>query len=163
MTLSAPELLNATHDLAAFDCGIPDVDTWLRKRALGNQKEGGSRTYVVADGLRVVGYYALAAGHIDPQAAPGCFRRNTPNPIPVVLLGRLAINRSYQSKALGRGLFRDAAKRVINAADILGIRGLIVHAISKEAKAFYLAVDFDPSPLESMTLLVTVADLQASL
>jgi GNAT superfamily N-acetyltransferase len=163
VTLSAPELLKATHQLADFDCGIPDLNNWLRKRALTNQGEGASRTYVVTDDQRIVGYYALAAGGINVTAAPGRFRRNMPNPIPVALLGRMAVDRSHQGKELGRAMFRDGAKRIIHAADTLGIRGLIVHALSEEAKAFYLALGFDPSPLEPMTLMVTLADLKNSL
>jgi GNAT superfamily N-acetyltransferase len=163
VTLSAPELLNASHQLANFDCGVPDLNDWLRKRALTNNKEGASRTYVVTDGQSVVGYYALAANGIAVAEAPGRFRRNMPDPIPVALLARLAVDRSYHGQGLGRALFRDGAKRVINAADTLGIRGLIVHAISDDARAFYLALGFEPSPLEPMTLVVTLADLKAAL
>ncbi len=163
MTLSAPEPLNATHQVATFDCGTPDLSDWLKRRALANNREGASRTYVVADGQTVVGYYALAAGGVNVLAAPGHFRRNMPNPIPVALLGRLAVDQSQQGKGLGRALFRDGAKRIINAADTLGIRGLVVHAVSDEARAFYLALGLDPSPLEPMTLMVTLADLRASL
>jgi len=161
--LSAPELLNADHQLAAFDCGVADLDDWLKKRALANNKEGASRTYVVTDGQRVVGYYALAASGIAVTDAPGRFRRNMPNPIPVALLGRLAVDRSQHGKGIGRAMFRDGAKRILHAADTLGIRGMIVHAISEDARAFYLALGFDPSPLEPMTLMVTLADLRKSL
>jgi GNAT superfamily N-acetyltransferase len=148
--------------LKAFDCGDPSLNDWLRKRALANQAEGASRTYVVTDGERIAGYY-LAAGGINVAAAPGRSRRNMPNPIPVALLGRMAVDRSYQGKGLGRAMFRDGAKRIIHAADTLGIRGLIAHAISEEAKAFYLALGFEPSPLEPMTLMVTLADLRRAL
>jgi len=161
--LSAPELLNADHQLAAFDCGVADLDDWLKKRALANNKEGASRTYVVTDGQRVVGYYALAASGIAVTDAPGRFRRNMPNPIPVALLGRLAVDRSQHGKGIGRAMFRDGAKRILHAADTLGIRGMIVHVISDDAHAFYLALGFDPSPLEPMTLMVTLADLRKSL
>ena len=163
MTLSAPELLTPDHQLASFDCGVPELNDWLRRRALPNQGAGASRTYVVSDARAVVAYYALAAGGINVTAAPGRFRRNMPNPIPVALLGRLAVDRAYQGKKLGRALFRDAAKRIIHAADTLGIRGLIVHAISEEAKAYYIALGFDPSPLEPMTLMVTLEDLRGAL
>jgi GNAT superfamily N-acetyltransferase len=164
VTLSAPELLKASHHIAGFDCGIPDLNSWLEKRALANQEEGASRTYVVPDGARmVIGYYALAVTGINVTAATGRFRRNMPNPIPVALLGRLAVDRSCHGQGLGRAMFRDGAKRIIHAADTLGIRGVIVHAISEEAKAFYLALGFDPSPLEPMTLMVTLADLQKAL
>ena len=163
MRLSAPELLNADHQIAAFDCGVADLDDWLKKRALANNKEGASRTYVVTDRQRVVGYYALAASGIAVTDAPGRFRRNMPNPIPVALLGRLAVDRSQHGKGIGRAMFRDGAKRILHAADTLGIRGMIVHAISEDARAFYLALGFDPSPLEPMTLMVTLADLRKSL
>jgi GNAT superfamily N-acetyltransferase len=163
VTLCAPQLLNANHQLAGFDCGHPDLNNWLRKRALTNQQEGASRTYVVTDGQRIIGYYALAAGGINITAAPGRFRRNMPNPIPVALLGRMAVDRSYRGKGLGRAMFRDGAKRIIHAADTLGIGGLIVHAMTEEAKAFYLALGFETSPLEPMTLMVTLADLRAAL
>jgi GNAT superfamily N-acetyltransferase len=163
VTFSAPELLIASHHIADFDCGIADLNSWLKKRALANQGEGASRTYVVTDGEKVVGYYALAVTGINVTAATGRFRRNMPNPIPVALLGRLAVDQSYHGQGLGRAMFRDGAKRIIHAADALGIRGVIVHAISEEAKAFYLALGFDPSPLEPMTLMVTLADLQKAL
>lgn len=163
MTLRPPEALDAGQSLAAFDCGVAELNDWPRKRALANHREGASRTYVVANGERVVGYYALAAGGIFASAAPGLFRRNMPNPIPVALLGRLAVDRAHRGQGLGRALFRDAAKRVLAAADTLGIRGLIVHAISEEARAFYLALGLEPSPLEPMTLLVTLADLRDAL
>lgn len=163
MSLSAPELLNTRHGLSAFNCGVVSLNDWLQRRALANQKTGASRTYVISDGGQVVGYYALATGGIASAATPGHFRRNMPDPIPVVLLGRLAVDLDYKGRGLGRALFRDAARRVINAADAIGIRGMIVHAISEEAKAFYLALGFDPSPAEPLTLIVTIADLRATI
>ena len=110
-----------------------------------------------------MGYYALAAGSVAVTHAPGRFRRNMPDPIPVVVLGRLAIDRQAQGKGLGRALFRDAGLRVLNAADIIGIRGLLVDAISDDAKAFYMALGMTTSPLSPMTLMVTLADLRAAL
>ncbi len=98
-----------------------------------------------------------------PDAAPGRFKRNMPDPIPVVVLARLAITRDHRGCGLGRALFQDAAKRVIHAADAIGIRGMLVHAISDEARAFYLRLGLGPSPLEPMTLMTTVADLKAAL
>jgi GNAT superfamily N-acetyltransferase len=163
VTLSAPTLLTLEHDLVPFDCGLAELNEWLRRRALRNQEAGASRTYVTTEANAVVGYYALAAGSIELTAAPGRFRHNMPNPIAIALLGRLAADRSCQGKGLGRALVRDAAKRIINAAGTLGIRGLIVQAISEEAKAFYVALGFDPSPLEPMTLRVTLEDLRSAL
>lgn len=163
MRLTSPEPLTADHQIASFDCGVPELNDWLKKRARNNQSGDASRTYVVTDGQKVVGYYALSVASIHPAAVSGHFRRNMPNPIPVLLLGRLAVDLSCKKMGLGRALFRDGAKRAIGAADIVGIRGLIVHAISDEAKAFYLALGFDQSPLEPMTLMVTMADLRAAL
>ena len=165
--LRAPELLTAQHALDSFDSGVRSLDDWLRRRALQNQSSGASRTFVACDDAfvdaRVVGYYALAASSVAPDAATGRFRRNMPDPVPVAVLGRLAIDKTFQGKGLGRALFRDAALRVLAAADSIGIRGMLVHAISDEAKAFYVGLGLDVSPLEPMTLMATVADLKASL
>lgn len=161
--LLAPEPLTAQHASDSFDSGVRSLDHWLRRRAMQNQASGASRTFVACDDARVVGYYALAASAVAPDAATGRFRRNMPDPVPVAVLGRLAIDKSFQGKGLGRALFRDAALRVLAAADSIGIRGMLVHAISDEAKAFYLGLGLDVSPLEPMTLMATVVDLKASL
>ena len=161
--LSAPEPLAAHHKIDAFDSGVASLDDWLKRRATQNQTSGASRTFVVSDNDLVVAYYALASSAIAPAVTPGRFRRNMPEPIPVVVLARLAISRSYQGKGLGRALFQDAARRVVHAAEAIGIRGLLVHAISEEAKAFYLRLGLELSPLEPMILMTTVADLRAAL
>lgn len=161
--IQAPEPLTAEHSLGSFDSGVPSLDEWLRRRALPNQASGASRCFVVCDAGQVIAYYALAASAVAPGAAPGRFKRNMPDPIPVVVLARLAIDRAHQGRGLGRTLFQDAANRVVHAADAIGIRGMLVHAISDEAKAFYLRLGLNPSPLEPMTLMATVADLKAAL
>ena len=130
---------------------------------MANQTTGASRSFVVCEEDRVVGYYALASGGVDVAAAPGRFRRNMPDPTPVVILGRLAVDRTRQGRGLGRALFRDGARRVVHAAEAIGIRGLLVHAISEDAKAFYLALGFEPSPISPMTLMVTLADVRKGL
>lgn len=163
MTVSAPEPLADHHHTEAFSSGTQSLDDWLRRRALKNQQQGASRTYVVCEGTRVVAYYALASGAVAVRAVTGKFSRNMPNPIPVVILGRLAVDNALQGKGLGRALIRDAGLRVVQAAAAIGIRGLIVQAISDEAKAFYAKVGFDPSPMDPMMLMITLADLQASL
>jgi GNAT superfamily N-acetyltransferase len=160
MPLTRPEPLADIHELNDFFCGITSLDDWLKRRARANQISGASRTYVVADGRKVVGYCALASGAIAAADSVGRFRRNMPHPVPVVVLGRLAVDRSQQGRGLGRALFRDSALRVAQAADTIGIRGIVVHAISDQAKAFYLALGFDPSPAEPMTLMVTLADIR---
>jgi predicted N-acetyltransferase YhbS len=163
VTLRAPEPLGEQHELDGFACGTDSLDQWLRRRALKNQRNGASRTFVACDGSRVLAYYALASGAVVLDAAPGRFRRNMPDPIPVVVLGRLAVDRSLQGQGAGRGLVRDAGQRVLHAADAIGIRGLIVHALSPEAKAFYERVGFEASPLDPMMLMVTLNDLRDAL
>jgi GNAT superfamily N-acetyltransferase len=159
--LSAPEPLADQHDFGDFDSGEISLDNWLKRRAHANQVSGASRTYVVCENNRVAGYYALASGVVTVDSAPGRFRRNMPDPIPVTILARLAVDREWQGRGIGRALFRDAARRVSQAADVIGIRGIVVHAISEEAKKFYVALGFDPSPSESMTLMVTLSDIRA--
>ncbi|MCT8999486.1 GNAT family N-acetyltransferase [Chelativorans intermedius] len=163
MTLSAPVPLDVHHDLKTFASGVESLDNWLRHRALKNQATGASRTFVACDGHRVLAFYALASSAVTVDAAPGRFRRNMPDPIPVVMLGRLAVDQSQQGRGFGRALVQDAGRRVIQAADIIGVRGILVHALSTEAKAFYERIGFEPSPFDPMTLMVTLADLKASL
>jgi len=160
--LQVPQLLNSQHIIEGFDCGIASLNTWLERRALANQVSGASRTFVVCDNSNVVAYYALASSAIAPAAAAGRFRRNMPDPVPVVVLARLAVDTTRHGQGLGRALFQDAALRVIHAADVIGIRGMIVHALSEQAKAFYLRLGLDESPLDPMTLMVTMSDLKAA-
>lgn len=163
MKLSAPALLADNHHLDLFDCEVPPLNIWLKRRARDNAASGASHTYVACIDDAVAGYYALAAGAVDVQASPGRFRRNMPDPIPVIVLARLAIDRGAQGKGLGRALFRDAGLRVLQAAAIIGVRGVLVDAISDDAKAFYLALGMTVSPLDPMTLMVTLTDLRASI
>jgi len=161
--LSQPELLQDHHKLDGFCSGEPSLDEWLKRRARANQASGASRTYVVCEGVLVAGYYALASGIVTVENSPGRLRRNMPNPIPVVVLARLAVDRVRHGQGIGRGLFRDAAQRTLNAAEVIGIRGMIVHAISDAARDFYMALGFDPSPHDPMMLMVTLADIRAVL
>jgi GNAT superfamily N-acetyltransferase len=162
--LRPPEHLGPQHELSAFDSGVPALDDWLKRRALANEDRGASRTYVVhAEDLRVVGYYALASGAVAVERAPGRIRRNMPDPVPVMVLGRLAVDRSLQGQGLGRGLLRDAIFRTLQAAAIAGIRALLVHAISEDAKRFYQRCGFVESPMDPMTLMITLADAEKSL
>lgn len=160
MNFTPPEPLASHHSCTDFSCGIASLDDWLKRRAYANQVSGATRTFVICADNKVIGYYALASRAISVQSAVGKFRRNMPDPIPVVILARLAIDSSFQGQGLGRALFRDAALRVLQAADTIGIRGIIVHAISEEAKDFYLALGFNLSPLEPMTLMITLNDLR---
>ena len=161
--LTAPEPITASHLISGVDSGVPSLDEWLRRRAVQNQTSGASRTFVTCNENKVVGYYALASSAVTPAAAPGRFRRNMPDPIPVVVLARLAVDRTEQGRGLGHALFQDAAKRVIHAAEAIGIRGLLVHALSEDAKAFYITLGLEVSPLDPMTLMATITDLQSAL
>lgn len=143
-------------ELDGFVCGVDSLDDWLKKRAYPNQMNGASRTYVVTEGKRVVGYYCLASGALELSDAPAGIRRNMPDPVPVVILGRLAIDKFYQGKGLGVALLQDAVIRTAQARDILGIRGLLVHALSIEAKAFYEHHGFVASPTQPMTLILSL-------
>ena len=161
--LLPPEPLADHHEIGDFSSGEASLDGWLRRRAKANQVSGASRTYVVCEEKRVIGYYALASGAITVESAPGRFKRNMPNPIPVAVLARLAVDRSWQGRGIGRALFRDAARRIAHAAETIGIRGIVVHSISEDVRNFYLALGFDPSPGEPMTLMVTVSDVCSAL
>jgi GNAT superfamily N-acetyltransferase len=162
MALSAPGPIGNHHQTGDFASGIVSLDEWLKRRALANQASGAARTFAVCEADRVVAYFALASAAVNVAAAPGRFRRNMPDPIPVVVLARLAVDRRYQGQGLGRAMVRDAARRVVHAADTIGIRGIIVHAISDDAKAFYLELGFEASPIEPMTLMVTLSDILQS-
>jgi len=156
--VSPPSPLAPDHSLDAFDSGAVALDDWLKRRARRNEAEGASRTFVICSGQRVIGYYSLAAGSVLHEYATGNIRRNMPNPVPVILLGRLAIDRSCQGQGLGSDLLADAVHRVIAAADVVGVRAILVHAVSEAAKAFYEAHGFRASPIEPMTLMITIEE-----
>jgi GNAT superfamily N-acetyltransferase len=153
-----PEKLSAGHDLSGFDSGEPALDDWLRRRARQNELSGASRTYVVCAEKKVVGYYTLAAGAITHAEVPGRIRRNMPDPIPVMILGRLAVDKTFHGQGVGTGLLRDAVLRIVQAAEIAGIRAILVHAISEAAKRFYEKYGFVPSPVDALTVMITVAE-----
>jgi GNAT superfamily N-acetyltransferase len=161
--LSSAEPLGDHHHVDDFSSGEPSLDAWLKRRARANQASGATRTFVVCEGNTVVGYYALASGAVSVEGVPGRFRRNMPDPVPVAIFARLAVDQAYQGRGLGRALFRDGARRVAQAADTIGIRGIVVHAISEAARTFYISLGFDPCPSEPMTLVATLADIRAAL
>lgn len=161
--ITPPERLNADHDLTQFNCGEPSLDRWLRSRALQNEKSGASRTYVVCAGGCVVGYYALAAGAVAHTEAATRVKRNMPDPVPVILVGRLAIDSRLQGRGIGADLLRDAVLRTLQAAEIAGIRAILVNAISMNAKRFYERYGFISSPVHPQTLMITVAEAARTL
>lgn len=161
--LRSPERISTSHQFESFDSGNSALDDWLKRRALKNEAEGASRTYVVCEGKTVMAYYCLANGAIAQVEATGRVRRNMPNPIPVMVIGRLAVDRRWQGKGIGRALLRNVILRTLQAAEIAGIRAILVHAISDEAKSFYEKCGFAASPTDEMTLMIRVQDAIASL
>lgn len=154
---AAPEPLSEHHRLDDFTSGEATLDDWLKRRARANQFSDASRTFVIAKGQDVVGYYCLAAGAIGRDDAPKGLRRNRPDPIPVIILGRLAIHVDCQQKGVGTALLRDAIGRTLHAAEFVGASALLVHALSENARRFYLSRGFIDSPLQPMTLCLPLA------
>jgi GNAT superfamily N-acetyltransferase len=162
--IGGPEKLRSDHDLSQFESTEPTLDDWLKRRAAFNEASGASRTYVVTVKSNVVvGFYALAAGAVQREHTPRKVGEKMPQPVPVILLGRLAVHRDYQGRGIGRGLLRDAILRTLQAADIAGIRAILVHAISEDAKRFYERAGFSVSPLDPMMLMITLAEAEAAL
>lgn len=157
---SAPAPLTAAHRVADFSSGEAVLDHWLKHRALRNEGRGASRTYVVcAEDGRVAAFYCLATGSVASELAPGRIRRNMPDPIPVMLLGRLAVDLTWQGHGLGKALLRDAILRTIQVSEMVGVKALLVHALSEPAVRFYEAQGFHPSPMNPRTLFLPLAEV----
>ena len=162
LRLSPPEPLTASHRLDDFDCGEAQLDDWLKRRALPNQASGASRTFVVTDqDGRVCGYYAMAAGAVSHQLATSRVRRNMPDPVPVMVLARLAVDRRVQGQHLGVSLLQDAVNRAVAVSLNAGVRALLVHALHERAKQFYEHYGFQPSPAHPMTLMLGLRSVKA--
>lgn len=164
---TAPEALSPQHRLEAFDCGRPVLDDWLRKRALKNEARA-SRTYVVTaapgeNGGAVVAYYALAAGAVRLADVPPSLARNMPNPLPVMVLARLAVDRRHAGRGLGSAMLGEAMQRVLGASRQVGARALVVHALDDEAVAFYTQFGFRVFPAGGRTLFLPVETIASSL
>jgi len=162
LLLSAPQPLAATHLLDGFECGEASLDEWLKRRALANQLSGASRTFVVADhGGRAYGYYAMAAGAVSHPMATSGVRRNMPDPIPVMVLARLAVDHRAQGIKLGAALLQDAVNRAVTVSQNAGVRALLVHALHERAKQFYEHYGFLVSPQHPMTLMLRLNTVKA--
>lgn len=152
---SAPQPLLPTHSCTGFSSSEPELDAWLLRRAYANQLSGASRTFVVVDEQQnVVGYYALAAGAVSHQLATPAVRRNMPDPVPVMVLARLAVDQRAQGIKLGASLLQDAVKRCALVSQHAGIRALLVHALHDRAKQFYEHYGFQVSPFHPLTLML---------
>ncbi|HET6840384.1 MAG TPA: GNAT family N-acetyltransferase [Candidatus Angelobacter sp.] len=162
--LSAVELLTSEHDLSQFDCGRHvSLTDWLKRFARMNQSSGDTRTYVVHRHLSVVGYYSLAPGSISRKEATARARKSAPEPIPVVLLARLAVDQREQGLGLGSALLKDALQRAYAGAEIIGGRAVLVHAIDAAASAFYRKFGFESCPGIETHLMLLMKDLRATL
>lgn len=161
--IEAPRPLGPDCDCSGFDSGQPALDTWLRRNALKSQASGAARTYVSTSGPTVIGYYALAVGSVARAEATGPARHNMPDPIPVMLLARLAVDRRWQGQGLGAALLRDAVLRTLQAAELGGIRAMLAHAISTDAARFYRYFGFQTSPATDMTLMASLSALEGAL
>ena len=159
----APQPLTDSLSFQSFTSGEPSLDQWLKLRALKNEHTGASRTFVVCVAERVVGYYSLAAGVVEHHDASAKIRRNMPSPIPAIVLGRLAIDRQWQGRGLGSSMLRDALLRVQAAAKHIGARVVFVHALSENAKRFYIRSGFRESPVSPMTLMLPISEIDAQL
>ena len=156
LALTPPTPIRDIHVLSDFDSGEPSLDEWLKNRALKNHASGASRCFVLCKEVTVIGYYSLSAGAISHEASPKTMRRNMPDPLPVLLLGRLAIDQRYHNQGLGQALLRDAMLRAVNVSGDVGVFAILVHALSSQAKQFYLSRGFVESPLQPMTLMMTL-------
>jgi GNAT superfamily N-acetyltransferase len=163
--LSKVEPISELHDPSRFDCGGHEsLDDWLKRFALANQRNDSARTYVVHRNGFVAGYYSIAAGSISVEEAPSRISKGLArHPIPVILLARLAVHKNEHGTGLGKALLKEALARIAQAADIVGARAVLVHAIDEQAKAFYRHFDFEPSPGQEMELMLLMKDLRKTL
>ncbi len=162
MRLPAPRPIRREDNIAAFESGNPALDDWLRERALRNERDDASRTYVVTDVSRVIAYYSLAAAAVPHAEATGRSRRNMPDPIPAMLLARLAVDSAFQGRQIGANLLRDAIRRTLGAAEIAGVRVLLVHAADDRARRFYEHFDFEASPTDELHLMLVLRDARSA-
>lgn len=162
--LKPPSLLTKDHDRSSFDCGVPALNDYLKKYALQNQKKHAARTYVATRGDRIVGYYSLAYGSVSLEEAPQSVKSLLPrHPVPVILLARLAVDSTEQGHGLGPALLKDALLRTVQAAEIAGLRAMLVHAKDDAAKRFYQKFGFEPSPIDNYHLFLRLSEILSSL
>lgn len=163
--LSKVEAISENHDVSRFDCGGHEsLNDWLKRFALTNQRNESARTYVVHRNGVVVGYYSISAGSVSVEEAPARISKGLPrHPIPVILLARLAVDKDEKGAGLGKALLKDALVRIAQAADIVGARAVLVHAIDEQASKFYLHFGFGPSPIHELQLMLLMKDLRKAL
>jgi predicted N-acetyltransferase YhbS len=164
LAIGHPAPLGDEHTLGDFQCSSPALTHWLIHRARKNHGEGASKCFVACDDdQNVIGYYALAAGSMSHDIAPGSIKRNMPDPVPVVVLGRLAVDIRWINQGVGQGLLKDAIQRALQVGEQMGIRAMLCHAIDANAKAFYLKHGFIESPVDPMTVMLSLVRLKDAL
>lgn len=157
--ITPPGPISNDHDLSRFCSGEPSLDDWLVQRAYLNHTKGFSKVFVICnDNTEVVGYYALSSYAIERKDAPDI--RQAPNPIPAVLLGRLAVDQKYQGQGIGQDLMQDALKRIISAKENIGIKAIVVHALNEKVALYYKTLGFEEMPKSKLELFITVSDLE---
>jgi len=163
--LSKVEAISESHDVSRFDCGDHEsLNDWLKRFALTNQKNESARTYVVHRNGLVVGYYSISAGSVSVEEAPARISKGLArHPIPVIVLARLAVDKNEKGAGLGKALLKDALARIAQAADIVGARAVLVHAIDQQARKFYEHFDFEASPSQQLHLMLLMKDLRKAL
>ena len=154
--IQAPTLISMTDVIDRFDSGEVSLNEWLKKKAIKNNASGASRCFVVKDIQEGIGYYTLSAGAIGHESVPKAMRRNMPDPLPVILLGRLAVDRRHHNQGIGQALLRDAMLRAVTVAADAGVFAILVHALSPQAKQFYISRGFVSSPIQPLTLFMTI-------
>ncbi|MGR5409089.1 GNAT family N-acetyltransferase [Vibrio alfacsensis] len=165
MGLTKPRLLSESDQITSFSCGVESLDLWFKKQALKAQARGTAKTYVVVDSEtnEAVGYYAIAMGSVSRDIAFSALRRNSPDPIPMVVLARLAVDENYQGKGIAVGLLKDCILRSMVAMDVVGGAGILVHALDDKAQSFYTKFGFKESAIDRLVLMARVSDLTNSL
>lgn len=161
--VSAPASLSPDHDASQFDCGKEPLNDWIKSRAA--RSEGRSaRCYVVATDTRaIVGYYCLSTGAVAHDNAPRTLKRNLPNPTPVMIVGRLAVDRQYGNRGIGSGMLKDGLNRILQASKIVGAKAAIVHAIDDDAISFYTHFGFQSFPTEIRTMYLSIETIAKSI
>lgn len=165
-TFRPPRPLSADDTFVTFDCGEPALNEWLRSRALKNETTGASRTFVTVEteSGNVAGYYCLSAGSLALEHAAGRVKRNMPSPIPVVLIGRLAVDERFTGRGLGASLLQHAVLKGIEASRIVGARAFVVDALNDDAERFYRRFGFElMAPASKRTMFLLVTDAEATI
>jgi GNAT superfamily N-acetyltransferase len=163
LTWTGPVHLGQSHTVEGFDCGDEVLNRWLVSRALSNQHGGSSRTWVGTDHAgQVVAFYSSSTATVLHREAGGRYRRNQPDPLPALLLGRLAVDRKHAGEGLGNALVKHFLLKALEVAELVGVRLLLVHAANWEAVHYYQQFGFEPSPVDDLTMMMLVKDLQIS-